>query len=255
MTLKTLCVRSALLLVLLSNAAPAQAAPNLSGRWARLEVTTALSKVPVLGDLTSQTRAWTIVTLNQQGQGLEVQEQLCGLQNETLGGAVQTVFPPAFIQAVSGHPRQATLRVRGSRLQYQEDRPLRVNGAQLEDPKNDALPQSSEDPRLKDPDGDGQPGLTVRIEGFVEGQVYVVQRDASQLRGEVHTNGRLIKGLIRWSAEQSVVGASRDMLNKNPQSRPHPEPKRSYFRMRRIPNNASCQQVLARRDTLFGPKV
>lgn len=250
-----LCLGSVLLMLVLGDATAAPAAPNLSGRWARLEVTTALSKVPVLGDLTSQTRAWTIVTLTQKGERVSVQEQLCGLQNETLGGAVQTIFPQAFIDAVSGDPRKATLRVSGSKLQYRETRPLRVNGARLEDTKNDVLPSSPEDPRLEDPDGDGQPGLTVQIEGFVDGQVYVVQRDISELRGEVHTNGRLIKGLIRWSAEQSVVGASRDMLNKNPQSRPHPEPQRSYFRMRRIPNSASCQQVLGRRDTLFGPKA
>lgn len=232
----------------------AQAQPNLSGQWARLEVTTALSKVPVLGDLTAETRAWTIVTLEHRGDRLTVKEQLCALDNQTLGGVVKTIFPPAFLAAVSGLPRTARLEASPAGLRYRETRPLHIKGATLVNPETDPLPRGLEDPRVEDTDGDGQPGLTVRIEGFVEGDVYVVQRDRSELRGEVHSSGQQIKGLIRWSVEQSVIGASREMLASTPDSRPHPEAKRSYFRMRRIPNQARCADVLQRRRQLFGPQ-
>lgn len=242
------------LLVALINQ-PAEAgppAPNLAGRWARLEVTTALSKVPVLGDLTTQTRALSIVDLRPDGQGLSVQQEVCALDNETMGGVVQASFPPAFLRAVSGTLSHARLQPSGEGLRYIEVRPLRVAGATLAAPDSEPLPKDPDDPRLVDGDQDGHPGLTVVVSGFVKGEVYVVQRDASNLFGTVHPNARQIRGQVQWTAEQSVIGASKEMLASEPNSRPHPEAHRSYFLMTRVPNSASCEQVRARRDRLFG---
>ena len=243
----------ALAATLPSSAASARpAAPDLSGTWARVEVTTALSEVPVLGDLTSRTRALSLLTFTEEGGGLWVQTQVCALENETLGGAVQATFPKAFLRAVSGGRYPARLETTADGLRYVEERPTRVSGATLRNIAQDDLPKRSDDPRLEDSDRDGHPGLTVHVGGFVEGEIYVVQRDASHLEGEVSPNRRQIQGRVTWTAEQSVVGASRSMLASTPDNRPHPDPEESFFRMRRVPEGARCADIVRRSRQLFG---
>ncbi|MCA9549575.1 MAG: hypothetical protein KC933_06035 [Myxococcales bacterium] len=237
-------------LALLAVAGAPAAPPDLSGRWARLEVTTALSDVPVVGDITSETRAISIVDVRKTASGYEVTERVCALANDSLGGAVRARFPRAFLRAVSGASAPARLAADEGRLRYEESRPVRVRGAALEDPSREALPTAPSDPRLVDADEDGQPGLTVQVEGLVKGEIYVVQRDESALEGAVLAPDR-IAGLVRWKAEQVVLGASRDVLAGNPDNRPHPEPGRSYFRMRRVPARATCPEVIRRASTLF----
>lgn len=230
----------------------AQSPPDLQGRWARLEVTTALSRVPMLGDVTSETRAISIVDVTEREGTLVVDERICDLENDSLGGAVQARFPKAFLKAVSGNRNTARIERTTEGLRYFEARPTRVKGANLADPEADPLPKRSDDPRVHDMDGDGQPGLTVKVQGLVDGEIYVVQRDASRLQGKVRPNGRQIQGIVRWRAEQEVVGASRSMLESNPDNRPHPEAQRSFFRMLRVPDSAGCEDVRRRRRALFG---
>jgi hypothetical protein len=224
--------------------------PELTGRWARLQVTAAVSEVPVIGEVSSETRALSIVDLRRRGDGYVVREQVCGLENESLGGAVRARFPAPFLRALGAPELAAEVHLEAGVLRYEEVRPSRVRGAALADPAADPLPADTADPRLVDADGDGQPGLTVKIEGLVDGEVYVVQRDSSTLLGRVLAPDH-IRGAVRWRAEQEVLGASRDVLATNPDNRPHPEPGRSRFEMRRIPARATCPQLLRRVATLF----
>lgn len=224
---------------------------DLSGRWARVVVTTAVSEVPVLGDITSETRAVVLLDVKKKDGGFVVEEQVCGIENEVLGGMVKARFPRAFLRAVSGGRSPARLVSTKDGLRYVEEKTVRVKGARLGDVSGDALPTRADDPRIEDPDADGQPGLTVEVEGMVDGKIYVVQRDESALAGQVRDRSR-IEGLVRWKAEQKVLGASRSMLRTDPDNRPHPEPKKSWFRMRRVPSRATCPEVMRRAPTLFG---
>lgn len=224
---------------------------DLSGRWARVEVTTALSDVPMLGGITSKTTSVVLLDVRKDKAGFSVREKICRIENESLGGMVRAKFSRAFLKAVSGGRTPARLERTPQGLRYVEERPNRVRGADLADVKAEALPTRRDDPRISDPDADGQPGLTVKVEGVVDGEIYVVQRDESALAGQVR-DARRIDGLVRWKAEQAVVGASRSVLETNPDNRPHPEPAKSWFRMRRVPRSATCAQVLRRAPRLFG---
>lgn len=223
--------------------------PNVSGRWARLQVTTAVSSVPVLGDVTSETVGVVLLNIRQKGDQLEVWERVCGLKSKSLGGVVKTRFPPNFLRAISGQKKPAQLRKSQGQVEYIEPKYVRVRGAELANTQDD-LPKNQEDPRIVDSDRDGRPGLTVKVEGFVDGDVYVVQRDSAAMFGTLATSGR-IEGRIEWDTDQQVIGASREILGKNPETAPHPDPGKSYFQMRRVPRAATCKDVLRRVGRLF----
>lgn len=226
---------------------------DLSGTWARLQVTTALSQVPLVGEVESQTRGIVLLRLSMCGlDEFEVEERICSLSNKTAGGFVKTSFPPGFVRALSGRHKRARL-VRGpqGKVRYEELFYVHVGGARLSNPRTDTLPETAEDPRIIDADEDGHPGLTLVVGGLVGGQVYIVQRDASELSGAV-LSPRRIAGRVWWKSEQHVVGASHRLLTTNPDARPHPGARANYFRMRRVPRNATCAEIRARAKRLFG---
>lgn len=234
-----------------ANVAPVRDLPNLAGKWARLQVTTAVSDVPVVGDVSSETVGIVLLSVRQEGDRLELKEQICALKNESLGGAVEARFPVSFLEALSGNVKTARLVRQGDAIRYLEDEDTRVHGARLEDPLTDDLPQSQGDPRVRDADGDGEPGMTVRVDGIVDGEIYVVQRTSAEFHGEL-LSPKKISGAISWRSEQSVVGASSSFLESNPDARPHPDPDKSFFRMRRVPSSATCPQVVRLSRRLFG---
>lgn len=226
---------------------------DLSGTWARLQVTTALSEVPLLGEVESKTTGIVLLRVSKRGTDeFEVQEQICGLKNVTAGGLVKTTFPPAFVRALSGRKKLARLvRDAAGKVRYEELYYVHVGGARLDKPHADTLPDKVEDPRIIDADQDGHPGLTLKVDGIVGGDVYIVQRDASELSGSVLSRGK-IAGSVQWKAEQRVLGASQALLRTEPNARPHPGDRKNFFRMRRVPAAATCADVRARSKRLFG---
>jgi hypothetical protein len=232
--------------------APAPRWPDLAGVWAQRTVTTAEVELPVLGKTELETEAMTRLVITQDGATLSLREQVCSLDSESPLPMVRTEYPANFLRAVSGHPRTARLEALGDKgWAYREDRRVRVLGALLADPDKDPLPTARNDDRLRDPDRDRRPGVTVRVRGMVSGELFVVQRSASALAGALVGDARL-EGRIAWSSEQTVVGATSELLRSSPPSRPHPDPARSFFVMQRIPAEVGCEAIVERRGSLFG---
>lgn len=223
-----------------------QAIPDLSGTWAEVQVTAVKVELPVLGEQRSKTMATLLLRVRQEGTRLVITEEVCELETVGSTKAIKTSYPPAFLRALSGLVREAELR-RDSAWSYLEAGTLRTAGASVE--VNAPLPTQADDPRVLDSDGDGHPGLTVEISGLIEGQVYVVQRGRSQLQANLHATDRL-EGPLKFSSEEQVIGASHELLTKKPPTRPDPD--ESFFRRRRVPANATCAEVVARRPRLLG---
>jgi len=225
--------------------------PDLSGRWAQLQVTTSIVELPIAGPAPSKTESLIVVDIEQTGEKLILEETVCSLQTEGPTPLVETTYPDAFTHALSGRVRVAELARRQGRYVYREPKSYRTTGVDLDNPAEDELPREPDDPRVRDPDGDGHPGLTVEVKGFVNGRVFMVQKGWSELQGVVRS-ARQIEGSVRWASDQSVLDATHRFLTHPPSSRPHPEPGRHYFRMARIPSGASCTEVTARAGALFG---
>ena len=102
-----------------------------------------------------------------------------------------------------------------------------------------------------DEDGDGHPGVTIRMIGLIDGEMRVVQRTVNELEGVMTADAETIIGRVTWSSEQHVLDATSAFLRASPSSRPHPDPARSHFVMRRVPASLGCDDLLSDHARLF----
>lgn len=215
--------------------------PALDGKWAFLQVTAAVSDAPLFGEVTSETRALALLEIEQKGPDLRMKERLCELETENPIPTVSTEYPAAFIRALSGATRQAHLeRDDEGHLLFVQPRLWKVDGVKTVDVAALKLPTSSEDPSVLDPDSDGHPGLTVRVNGIVSGDVRVVSKGWTSLKAELSDPSR-IQGEVRWHTEQRILETTNGLLDHQPNPSPHPDPKRSWFRMVRVEGSAGCE--------------
>ena len=125
-----------------------------------------------------------------------------------------------------------------------------VLGAQLDDPLNDSLPDAESDARVYDQDMDGHPGVTLNINGLIEGDIYTVIRYVDTLSGAVSAD-RLWNGVARDETEQLVIGASQDVLKVNVTPVAIDDPTLNAVTALPISEDAGCTQVLDALNTHF----
>ncbi|MBC7221127.1 hypothetical protein H5T55_06655 [Candidatus Bipolaricaulota bacterium] len=226
---------------------------DLTGTWAVMQVTSDIVVYPFVGEKMRTTTLILHVEMRQNGTEVEVSESHCLVDTDDGTSMVVTEIPEAFLRSLGIVERTATLKATGDGWQFVEPWPTQVHGARLADPLNDPLPTTPDDPRVFDQDGDGKPGITVRVAvlGLISGEVYAVQRLSKLLEGQVVTPD-LIRGLITWTNEQVTIGASNPFLNTSGEARVDPVRERSYFVAIRIPAGTSCDDLKENWRALFG---
>jgi hypothetical protein len=227
--------------------------PDLSGTWAVLQVTSQIGAVPILGERPRNATGLALAAVTQDGAQLHGAESACSTNLDLGTSLVTMVIPAAFIASLPPTSWDADVSWNGSEWRFERPWVTTVNGAVLADPVNDPLPTSADDPRVVDQDRDGKPGLTVHITiiGFISGEVYVVQRDRSRLVGTV-VSADAIDGLVEWTSEQSVLGASSSAFLGGTAARLDPVPEHSFFRARRVTAATTCADLVATADLIFG---
>lgn len=127
-------------------------------------------------------------------------------------------------------------------------------GIDLEDPANTPLPTDPGDPRITDPDGDGNPGLSAHIEvaDGLEGDLYIARREIFSYDVTQEGPDRL-SGSITDRSEQLVIGASDPMLDVESNWVQHPDPARNPVIWVRVDDTWDCERLAAERDDLFPP--
>lgn len=233
------------------NAAPLP--PDLTGTWAVLQATSQIGAVPILGERPRTATTIAIATVAQDGIALEASEAACTTSIDLGTSLVTMEIPEAFIASLPATSWGASVSWTGSEWRFERPWLTTVNGAVLADPENDPLPTNPDDPRVADQDGDGKPGLTVHITvmGFITGEVYVVQRDRSRWVGTV-ASADAIDGLVEWTSEQSVLGASSPAFLGGTAARLDPVPEHSFFRARRVDAALACADLVAAAALIFG---
>ena len=226
------------------------APPNLAGTWAQQQVTHTITDVAIAGEIRSTTTSLLLLDVTQKGATLSVTERLCDVHIKSEFDKLRTIIPQRFLHALSGTTRQVTLKRKGDAWTYTQHPRLVVQGATLKDPKKDALPKDEDDPRLTDPDGDGKPGLTVLLRGIIDGEVYLVQRGWNKLVGTL-TGTTRIKGEMVWAMEQSVVDASRLLLDSTPKTRREKGANQHTFAMVKVKKGTSCSALRSGATALF----
>lgn len=229
-------------------------APDLSGSWAKKVVMTSVSDPPVVGEVTSKTITYLRYDIAQDDRNLQVDPETCDVSIRSDGSTVDTVLPEAFVDALPDRRRSGRLLETGETPVLAFDRHYTVLGAQLREPTEERLPDSPDDSRVIDADGDGHPGVTVRVEGMVEGSIYVVQRAWDQYRASVRDTQRIV-GEVDWKVDQNVLDANSAFLQSQPPTEARPDHPDSHFEMVRIGSDVECSEILERRDDLFdGPR-
>jgi hypothetical protein len=81
-------------------------------------------------------------------------------------------------------------------------------GVELDDPRQEQLPEEPDDPRVIDEDGDGFPGVSVKIGWF---RIYVALRIELALRGSVYASVTeetrpTVEGTVKIGLDQRIYG-------------------------------------------------
>jgi hypothetical protein len=217
--------------------------PDISGAWAQRVVTTAISDVPIVGEVTTQTISLQKVNVAQKGAKLELTTQVCAIDVNSSVDVIETHIPDRFVAAMGVGKREAKLIERDGDVFVLVPRKTETLGVRLRDPKNEYLPTKTDDPRVYDQDKDGHPGVTVRVSGLIDGSLYLVHRGWDRLWGKIKTKDRIV-GSVKWDLEQVVLDSTSVFLGDPPNSRADPTASRNFFRMKRLSKGADCADIL-----------
>jgi hypothetical protein len=244
-------------LAVVASAAPVRAQESVAGLppgsyASRQYVSTRALTRPSNRYLRVRTTSLLLHRVRDTDEGLVVDTRFCSVEQEPLG-KVRTTIGPGFVAAMPAwtSPVEIDAAADGPTVVRIPDHVM-VLGANLDDPATEPLPDRADDPRVTDPDGDGNPGVSVEVAGLVNGQVYLVQRLVRGLRGTPGPDGRMA-GAVTGTGEQRVIGASSAIIRSfTPQFEHNPDPKRNVFVWVPVPEDATCESVVAGRDILFG---
>ncbi len=226
--------------------------PLPDGRYLSRQVVTSRTQPgPRARPIPVRTIAVVLHDVRREDGQVFVDSRYCALRQDAIG-RVRTVLDSTFLSTLPSWREPATIEGTGPwRVRVAEH--VAVVGARLDDPGRDALPEREDDGRITDPDGDGRPGVTVRVEGFVSGEVYLVQRIVRSLDGTLETDGRM-RGRVLGRNEQRTIGASNLLLKAfTPTFEPDPDPARNTFEWAPLPAGSDCAGAEEWEARLFGP--
>ncbi len=222
---------------------------DLSGAWLMAQLTVTVSRVPVVGKLYAQSRLVSVHQLRHEGERLHGAGRVCQLELESGSRLVRTALS-ARARASLPLPRvdaRLVLDARGE-LGFSQPKQLLVVGARLRSPMTDPLPTRPDAPEVIDEDGDGHPGMTIEVRGIAPGRLYVVQRSWTELSGKMVAPDAFA-GALRFENEQVVLDATSFLLRRTPPTEPLLS--RSWFRLQRLPKEASCETARAQAKGWF----
>lgn len=221
-------------------------APLTPGRWASRQRSAAIVNLPPTNTPTTVVTTRLILhdVVVSDGE-TRLTHTTCQLRQPKLNG-VEVVFGPAFLAAVPKNTVVAT--VDGAQINVPPD--LVVLGAEVGE--GEELPTTAEDTRIRDTDEDGNPGVTVTLQGLLAGQLFVVYRQEVGLTGTADPAG-CVSGLVAGASEQIQIGASPvelEVIDLSPQ--PHPDVSLSTFALVPVEAQLDCAGLIAQDEALFG---
>lgn len=206
---------------------------DFAGDWVLDLVLVTRATVPILGEFVTRTRSEAAVRLEVREEGVWQSQRVCSTSVNDGRGLVRTYIPPAFVAAIPVIQFPVELSRTPGGWSYAADFGEQLLGWD----GVGTLPRAEETARIRDDDGDGNPGLTVLVQAPVvgSGEVYVVQSGRTVVSG-AWAGGALTGDVAIPELEQSVVGASRAMFLHAPVL--VPDGPASRFRLTR--GRASC---------------
>lgn len=225
----------------------------LAGTFALKTRTLTLEEAPVFGEVEGGGTNLRLVTRGYDAaEGVYRQESvLCGGENYEVAGLTQTIPDDTWPKV----PRSVleVVELEHTTGRYVSTGHLQLWGLKdLPEPFDTPLPSTLEEAesephasRIYDMEGDGHPGVTILVEGLVNGEVYGIQRKTVELEGVTLGPDEAV-GFAVLAKESLQLGADNDLLQTGGgSSRPFPDPKESWFEELRLDDDAGCDEVLA----------
>jgi hypothetical protein len=217
----------------------------------KMQITTQ-TNLPVIGLVTGGGDTYLLVqrSWDEATQRYRQTQQVCG--GRIVSETSTSTLPIESWQSVPAEP-PSTLTINDEEGFFALEGHLELWGLEreaFEDPYGDALPvdhiEALEAPhagRIVDMDDDGQPGMTIFVDGLVTGDFYFIQRKISSITGVVLGPDRIV-GLNDTSFKQIILGASDGPVQQGFPQMPHPDPKQSWTEEIRLADDADCDEVL-----------
>lgn len=117
------------------------------------------------------------------------------------------------VQAIKPRHHKVNLSLKNGK--WHVNRPPTPSLLGIDGDPSKPLSKDRNDPNLTDPDGDGNPGVTVNIKigKIMKGEIYITRREIFTNYLTLNNDGTLI-GYVKDDSEQFVVGASRKILDQ-----------------------------------------
>lgn len=218
---------------------------SLAGSWAQRRVLVSTAN-QIFGNVTTTVTSLALVQLSDDdGGGVSQQSTTChvAVDNKPSVG-VESIIPRAYIDSLGTDQIPATYA--GS--DFHQPTFVDVQGVILDAPATDAMPSTPDDSRIYDQDDDGNPGMTVFLTGIVSGDIYVIQRNRTELVGTIAPGNDSISGTVIWQTEQLALGSDPSSLAEFAPGDATPVAERSVFTMVKVAAGTSCDDVTANPD-------
>lgn len=224
-------------------------AQKLIGTYAMRASVATIQDLPILGKQPSTSHALAVATIARAGAGLSITELGCRVEIDGSSSS-KTTIPDKVPASIPVAPHELRAWEEGGKVKWARPLVITPVGVKLADPAKDALPKDAKDSRVWDQEGDGQPGVTVSVSGIASGDIYIVQRQANALGGELSPSGKLT-GLVADTSEQAVIGASNALLNQNIASTLDPDTSKMKVVLVKETAALTCADMLSRKQTIF----
>ncbi len=251
---------------------------ELLGKWGELvNVTIVQTGIPIVQEQWVASRNWYLVELESDGEGnLTAHEHLCAIKIKLRGmGGLdlgnKSIVPQNFIDSIPPLERHVSVDSAEPGTPWVSETVYEVRGANLcngecnpfEDAECDPLPANGSasgpdqsvscaqdcDGECCDQDQDGHPGMTNTLSGALNCDVYVTQRWWAGFDGEIVDENTIAGSVVDNFSEQTAVGASKWVCETgDPGTVGEDCPPHQYFKMVRLGDDATCQDVLELTD-------
>lgn len=212
----------------------------LEGQWAARWTTVTETPAPLGATVRSTQRRIALVALREQTTDagevhVAIEGRVCDLDVESSTSLASTLVPDAYVQALP------PVSLRGVRREEHLEIFPSVETIGAEVAPGEALPRDVDDPRVRDSDGDGHPGVTVRVQGMSGGDMYFVQR--REAAASLHFEGQRWAGLVTWSVEQHVLDATSNRLRQERDTRVSDDPNRHRLELVPVSADTPCEEA------------
>jgi hypothetical protein len=189
-----------------------QGIESMNGSWLLIhEQSNCVETLGIISEALSVSA--TLVNAVQDSAQVVENREICSI-NLTRVLGLDTTFPNVAAQAHNTNVIEdsvvSSVGVGGGYASGIEEQ---IYGVNLDNPLVDPMPEDAEDPRVFDADGDGQPGVTLLINGGQETggcDMYIAQRAAIRYLG-TFVRPNLIRGNSVTYYAQTVLGATQNL--------------------------------------------